>query len=448
MAGWRTALVVVPDLVTPFLLTVGVSFLIGIGLRGYYESESKFDTFGTVRTFVFIGMLGFVLFQLPGIGSLAFLVGLGALALFLLVYYGNKVLQKKSPGMIGVLIALLTYATGPIALQLPQWYLVLLAVSILLVLHSKGRIRQFTDRLETGEVVTACKFLAIVGVVLPLIPATMPTGEGPIWRVLATLPVTPRQIWLAVVVTTGVSYLGYVLQTYLFPRKGLELAGLVGGLYSSTVTVLVLAKKSKAAPESANQAATAVLLAVSMMYLRLLVLVAIFRLPSAVMVGPALVALSSLAAGYALWLRRLRPVTAASEVLSTPGPGGGDVAVEPALRRNPLELNAAVLFAVLFAVVAFATKYVLEYFKDIGLRVLSFVVGFSDITPFVVSLLQGSFGIGDRQIVQAVVIASASNNVLKMAYTYVFGSRRTANLAAPGMIGLVILSMLYAVFGL
>jgi len=53
---------------------------------------------------------------------------------------------------------------------------------------------------------------------------------------------------------------------------------------------------------------------------------------------------------------------------------------------------------------------------------LSFVVGFSDITPFVVSLLQGNFGIGDRQIVQAVIIASASNNVLKMVYTYVFGS--------------------------
>ncbi len=79
---------------------------------------------------------------------------------------------------------------------------------------------------------------------------------------------------------------------------------------------------------------------------------------------------------------------------------------------------------------------------------LSFVVGFSDITPFVVSLLQGNFGIGDRQIVQAVIIASASNNVLKMVYTYVFGSRRTADLVAPGMIGLVVLSMIYAVIGL
>ena len=101
----------------------------------------------------------------------------------------------------------------------------------------------------------------------------------------------------------------------------------------------------------------------------------------------------------------------------------------------------------LFAVVSFATKYVLESFQDAGLRVLSFVVGFSDITPFVVSLLQGNFGIGDRQIVQAVIIASASNNVLKLAYTYLLGARRTANLAATGLIGLVVLSVIYAFVG-
>jgi uncharacterized membrane protein (DUF4010 family) len=440
--------VVTPDVVTPFLLTVAVSFLVGIGLRDYYEHEGKVDTFGTVRTFIFIGMLGFVLIQLPGIGSQAYLAGLGALTLFLLIYYGDKILKRKSPGMIGVLIALLTYTVGPIALQFPHWYLVLLAVSILLVLHSKGRIRRFSDRLQTGEVVTACKFLAIAGVVLPLIPETMPTGEGPLWRLLAGLPVTPRQIWLAVVITTTISYLGYVLQTYLYPRKGLLLAGLVGGLYSSTATVVVLAKRSNRPSENAHEMATAILLAVSMMYVRLLALVAIFRLSAAMVVGPALVVLSALAAGYATWLRRNQPAAGAESPAPVPAaPGNGGVA-ESALRKNPLELNAALLFAVLFAVVSFVTKYVLESFQDAGLRAMSFLVGFTDITPFVVSLLQGNFSIGDRQIVQAVIIASASNNVLKMAYTYLLGRRRTANLAAAGLLGLVVLSLVYAVVGL
>jgi uncharacterized membrane protein (DUF4010 family) len=443
-----------PPQVAPFLLTLAISTLIGIGLRDYYESEKKFDTFGTVRTFVFFGMLGFMLYQIPTIGPYAFLAGMAAVVPFLLVYYSNKVRQKKSPGLIGVLIALMTYTTGPVALNQPHWFLVLFGVSILFVLHSKGKIRVFTDRLETGEVVTACKFLAIAGVVLPLIPST-PLGGGLVGQIFDSLPVTPRQIWMAVVITTTISYLGYVLQTYLFPRKGLLLTGLIGGVYSSTVAVLVLAKKSKRSPGHDEEAAAAILLAVSMMYLRLLVLVAIFRFRLALQVGPALVILALLAAAYGIWIRRksLEPVLVPQEApVSTPE-ALLDVATdsvpseteEPALRKNPLEINSALFFAFMFVAVSLATKYVLILYQGMGLRMLSFVVGCSDITPFVVSVLQGNLGIGSAQVLQAIIIASASNNMLKVAYTYMFGTRRTANLAAMGMVTLALLSVLYAI---
>ena len=441
-----------PPQVAPFLLTLAISTLIGIGLRDYYESEKKFDTFGTVRTFVFFGMLGFMLYQIPGVGPFAFLLGMAAIVPFLLVYYTNKIRQKKSPGLIGVLIALLTYTTGPVALNQPHWFLVLFGVSILFVLHSKGKIRSFTDRLETGEVVTACKFLAIAGVVLPLIPA-LPSTAGVMGQIFSVLPVTPRQIWMAVVITTTISYLGYVLQTYLFPRKGLLLTGLIGGVYSSTVAVLVLAKKSKRHPGHDREAAAAILLAVSMMYLRLLVLVAIFRFHSALQVGPALLVLAGLAAGYALWIRQdasapatiIPPEPPALEEGTGSLPPEGE---EPALRKNPLEINSALLFAFMFVAVSLATKYVLLYYKGMGLRLLSFVVGCSDITPFVVSVLQGNLGIGTTQVLQAIIIASASNNLLKVAYTYMFGTRRTANHAALGMVPLAALSILYAILAL
>jgi uncharacterized membrane protein (DUF4010 family) len=439
---------VLPPILAKFLLTLAISFLIGIGLRDYYEGEGKFDTFGSVRTFVFIGMLGFMLYQLPGFGNFAFLLGLACLAPFLLVYYYNKVRQKKSPGLIGVVIAMLTYTTGPVAVHQPQWFLVLFGVSILFVLHSKGRIRQFTDRLETGEVVTACKFLAIAGVILPLIPA-VPQATGLLGQAIAFLPVTPKQIWMAVVFTTTISYLGYVLQTYLFPRKGMLLTGLIGGVYSSTAAVLVLAKKSRNQPGNDREAAASILLAVSMMYIRLLVLVAIFRVSSALQVGPALLVLSSLAAGYALWVRKDRSAAKPGPTVAVEGAAAADPASEtpePALHKNPLEINSALFFAIMFVVISVATKYVQIHFQDLGLRMLSFVVGCSDITPFVVSVLQADLGLGTPQILQAIIIASASNNLLKVAYTYMFGTRRTANLAAMGMISLAVLSILYSIF--
>lgn len=422
-------------LIEPFFLTLAVSFLIGIGLREYYEGEKKFDTFGTVRTFVFVGMLGFVLFELPEIGRAAYLGGMAALGVFLALYYANKLQEKKSPGLIGVLIALLTYAIGPITLTLPAWFPLLISVSILFVLHSKGRIREFTDRLETGEVVTACKFLAIAGVVLPLMPKDPAVIGGAAGRLFAALPVTPRQIWLAVVITTAISYLGYVAHTYLFPRRGLLLTGLVGGLYSSTAAVLVIARKSKAAPELATQAAVAIVMAVSMMYLRLLVLIAIFRIRAMPDIGPVIATLSALAALYA-WVLQRRATTATS----ADGPPEESVP----LQQNPLELNAALFFAAMFAIVAWATKAALEAFQETGLRAMSFAVGFSDITPFVVSVLQGNLGLADAPVVQAIVIASASNNLLKAAYTIAAASPRTARLAAPGLIALALASGLYA----
>lgn len=423
------------QILAPFVLTLSISFLIGIGMREYYEGEQKFDTFGTVRTFVFIGMLSFVLFQIPEVGRTAYLGGFAVLGVFLALYYANKIEQKKSPGMIGILIALLTYATGPITLLEPAWFLVLIAISILFVLHSKGRIRQFTDRLETGEVVTACKFLAIAGVVLPLIPAEPNQASAWMMWLHTHLPVTPRQLWLAVVITTSISYAGYVMQTYLFPRRGLLLTGLIGGVYSSTAAVLVISRKSREEPAISKPAAVAILFAVAMMYLRLLVLVVIFRFRLVAAAAPALVTLAALAMAYGLWVwSSSRSAVAASEPNADATP----------LHKNPLELTTAFVFALMFAVISLVTKYTLDAFRDAGLRALSFVIGFSDITPFVVSVLQGNLGIADHQVLQAVLVASASNNLLKAGYTWTFGSVRTARLVTPALAALALLAVAVA----
>ena len=305
-----------PPQLLPFLLTLAISGLIGIGLRDYYEQEAKFDTFGTVRTFIFIGLMGLMFYRIPGLGPYAFLVGMIVLGVFLGVYYQNKVSQRKSPGLIGVLIAMMTYTIGPVAIHEPHWFLAAFGVTILFVLHSKGRIRKLTDRLETGEVVTACKFLAIAGVILPLIPAAPPV-LGLAGRVFAVLPVSPRQIWMAVVVTTAISYLGYVLQTYLYPRKGMLLTGIIGGLYSSTMTTLVLSKQTRQQPSQARETAAAILLSTPTMYLRILFLVAAFMPSGALRLALPFLVLSLLVAGYAWWVRggaSQKPIEAEPEV--------------------------------------------------------------------------------------------------------------------------------------
>lgn len=415
----------------PFLLTIAISFLIGIGLREYYDSERKFETFGTVRTFALIGILGFVLFSTPAPGGAIYVAGQLSLAAILAVHYADKLRQKKGSGIIGILLALLTFAIGPLAIHGPAWAVVLVAISVLFVLHSKGRIRRLTDRLETGEVLTVCKFLAIAAVALPLIPADVSGMQGPVGRLLTLLPVTPRQLWWAVVITTSISYAGYVAQVYVFPARGLQLTGLVGGLYSSTATVLVIARRS--AHAAAGESAAAVMLAIGMMYVRVAVLVAIFR-PA--LLAESITPLALMAAAACTTALRLRP-RATSSALAPAGPD------EPAI-RHPLELTAAFVFAGAFALVAAATKYALVAFHEHGLRWLSFVVGFSDITPFVVSVLQGDLRLGNAQILQGIAIAIASNNLLKAALVWGAGTRPFARLAAPILLTFAGVSLLYA----
>ena len=262
------------------------------------------------------------------------------------------------------------------------------------------------------------------------------------------LPVTPRQIWMAVVITTAISYLGYVLQTYLFPRKGLLLTGLIGGVYSSTVAVLVLAKKSKANPAIGRRGRGRHPAG------------GLDDVPAAARPGRDLPRSlgaprrAGAARAGAAW-----PPATRSGCAGARRPADEPLRQEPRERRrgrgrpdrSAQEPPGAQLRPLLRRHVRGRLpghQVRRSNFQDLGLRMLSFVVGFSDITPFVVSVLQGNLGIGDAQILQAIIIASASNNLLKTAYTYMFGSRRTANLAAPGMLGLAIPAIVYALFGL
>ncbi len=80
---------------------------------------------------------------------------------------------------------------------------------------------------------------------------------------------------MAVLVISGISYLGYLAHRYVFPRAGTLLTGMLGGLYSSTAATVVLARAMRAEPDSATFAPAAVIIATGMMYARLLALIAL-----------------------------------------------------------------------------------------------------------------------------------------------------------------------------
>jgi len=89
--------------------------------------------------------------------------------------------------------------------------------------------------------------------------------------------------------------------------------------------------------------------------------------------------------------------------------------------QNPLELKTAFIFASLFVIMMIITNFVTKNYGNSGLEILSFIVGLTDIDPFILSIVTGKFDISTTQIVTAIMIASGSNNLLKAFYALWFG---------------------------
>jgi len=92
--------------------------------------------------------------------------------------------------------------------------------------------------------------------------------------------------------------------------------------------------------------------------------------------------------------------------------------------KNPLEFKTALLFGMLFVLFAMITDYVMKSYGNAGVTSLAYVVGITDIDPFLLNLLQHKMGITEMTIGLAVINATNSNNILKMIYALSMSSKR------------------------
>ncbi len=389
-----------PDLIH-LIVTVALSFLVGLEIKAYrlqFHSDAKQYFLGTARTFTFIGILGFIFYKIDINYHIIYTAGLlGLTLLYALFYY--KALIDGRHSILLYIVMLVVYTFGPLTQIYPLWMPALVFVLIVFILNAKQHILRFASGVGSGEFETLGKMILLSAVILPLLPNT---------NDIPYIPLSPFKIWLAVVVISSISYGGYVAQKYLFPSKGLFLTGLIGGTYSSTATTVVLAKKAKGlAPNTIITAS--IIAATSMMYLRLIVVSFIFNIQIAKAVSLPFLLFALIGFGIAFFYYK-------SSVKTT-----NSLKMED---RNPLELGTAFIFAALFVIMIMVTHFVTHHYGVSGLKLLSFIVGFTDIDPFVLSLLTGKFPVTHQEIYAAIVIAAGSNNILKAIYALWFGGRK------------------------
>lgn len=395
------------ELVT-FLLVTLFSLLIGLSQRKIsLKREGETTLFGTDRTFSFIGILGYLLYILDPTEMKLFMGGGAILGMLLGLNYYVKQSQFHVFGVTTIIIALITYCIAPIVDTQPSWFYVMVIVTVLMFTEMKHTFTEIAQRMQNDEMITLAKFLAISGIILPMLPND---------NLILGINLTPYSIWLATVVVSGISYLSYLLKRYVFRESGVVVSGIIGGLYSSTATISVLARKSKSAhPQQATEYVAAMLLAVSMMFLRFLILILIFSRAIFDGIYPYLLIMALTAASVAWFIH-----TRGKRTLST------DAVAEEEDSSNPLEFKVAVIFAGLFVVFTVLTHYTLTYAGTSGLNLLSFISGFSDITPFILNLLQGTGTVTAAVVTACCMQAIVSNIMVNMCYALFFSGSKSS----------------------
>ena len=412
----------IPESYIQFFLVVLYSLVIGLSQRKLrMKSEDSEPYFGSDRTFTLIGILSFILFVIDPETKIFWGIGGLVLAFLLGINYVFKLHQLKRYGITTIITAFITYCSPALIITQPFAFSLLVLVVVLLLTEMKETFISFANRMDNDEFMTLAKFIIIAGIILPIL-----SNE----RIVDYIDLTPRNIWLATVIISGMSYVSYLLQKFVFRESGLLVAGIFGGLYSSTATTVVLARKSKKAPDYlTNRYSGAIIIATGMMFIRIMILLLIFNPELFLQSWYYFILLTILSTGVGLAVYYYKPPT--TEQLQNLDTENED--------RNPLEFRVSLIFALLFVVFTVATHYTLQEFGEGGLMVLAFVVGITDVTPFLTNLFQGDNQLVGSVIISATFLTLVSSNALKLVYALALGSK---NNRLPLVIGFAVVCVL------
>jgi uncharacterized membrane protein (DUF4010 family) len=395
------------------LLVLFLSFLVGLE-REEHKSDHRYS-FGGVRTFPLIGLIGYAMALLSKDQMLPQALGFAAVAGFLMLSYRHKLDSPAASGVTTEMSGLAIYLVGALVYREQFWIATTISVASMLLLEMKEFLEGLTTKVAPVEILTFTKFLVLTAVVLPVLPNQ---EFGP-------FHINPFKTWLVVVAVSGVSYGSYVINRLTQGRGGIIVSAILGGAYSSTVTTVVMARRAKRELHP-HLFSGGTLVASGMMYLRLAILLALFNRGLLAMLGPYFVGLGGLAVAIG-WVWSRRPDASTEEVKREYVPG------------NPLELRAAAFFAVLFLVMLTVTHLVAQHLGSGGVYGLAGVMGLADVDPFIMGMTQ-SAGTATSILVAsaAIAIAAASNNIVKGVYAYSLSDRKTGIQSLSLLVGLAL----------
>ncbi|HEU4725423.1 MAG TPA: MgtC/SapB family protein [Candidatus Eisenbacteria bacterium] len=391
---------------------IGVAALGGaaIGVERQWSGHAAGPSarIGGVRTFTLLGILG-------GLAGWLWIEGAPTLAAALLlaggalVVAGYAAVSRRDPDGTTEVAALVVLASGTAAGagQL-QFASAIVALTALLLIE-KSRLHRAVAKIDDAELRAAVRFAVMAIVILPLLP------EGPFgpWG-----GVRPRELWLWVLLFSGLSFLGFILRRVVGAGRGDLVAGLLGGAVSSTSVTFTFARASREHPARSRPLASGVLAACAVMIVRVMVAAAILNPRLAWTLVPYLSPpFAVLALGTIGGLRRHEKPDGAIE-----GPA------------NPLEIWPALQMTAIFQVVLFVVHEVGLAYGGLGLAVSGAILGLTDLDALTLSMARSAAEPDAlRGAGLAIAIGVISNSLLKAGVAW-FAGRGAMRALVPGVL--------------
>jgi uncharacterized membrane protein (DUF4010 family) len=396
------------------LLAAGEALLIGFLIGAQREaSREETEQQPGVRDFALISLVG-ALCAFIGSDWIA-VAALIALASLLAVYRYQTVGRSGiTTEMAAVATFFLGYAAATTRIPSATLLAVSLTIAVLFLLSAKAVLHQLVRKTITEtEFQDTIRFLALVFVIYPVLPV-QPLGPYGFFDA--------RKVWLFVILVCSISYFGYFLRKFAGDRIGTRLAGVLGGIASSTAATAAFARMSRTDEEVRGEGSA--IIANALQFPRVLILLYLLNVELAQACQWVLLAMTAAGAATAMvyWRDEGTAVHA--------GP----------IMSNPFSLAPALKFGLLLTVILFVSRAALHSFGRGSVQWIGAIAGLADADAVLLPVAE-LFGQGAISIAAAsgaVLLALAANAVMKSIIASTGGSRPFARRLLASFAGMFV----------
>ena len=383
------------------LQDLGISLLLGllVGLQREHAGNGR----PGLRTFPLITVFGTVAAVLA-VELGGWILAAGLICLVAVSTFPHLItLREENPdkGTTTDMAVLVMYGVGALLVVAPMEVGVVVGGGVAVLLQFKPELHSIAERLGNQDLKAVMQFVLITCIVLPILPNDT---YGP----LAVF--NPRETWLMVVLIVGMSLGGYIIYKFFGRDAGILLGGILGGAISSTATTVSQARQARGGGVVSKTAAIVVMIASTVVFVRVLVEIAVVAPAFLSTAGPPLVALMLLTMipAFAAWYRVRKEPSQMPE------------------QENPTQLKSALLFGGMYALVLFALAWAKEYVGTEALYALAVLSGLTDMDA--ITLATARMSKTDPAILQDgwrfIIVAAVANLGFKAGLIGILGNRQ------------------------